>query len=80
MIATKKGNDVTLYQRILRDVESLDRSEQFQLISELAERLRAQTVPERRTSILELPGLGKEIWKGLDAQEYVDRERASWNG
>jgi hypothetical protein len=29
---------------------------------------------------LDLQGLGKEIWKGIDAQEYVDRERASWNG
>ena len=33
-----------------------------------------------RRSILELEGLGKEIWQGIDAKEYVDRERASWNG
>jgi hypothetical protein len=31
-------------------------------------------------SILELKGLGKEIWKGLDAQAYVDQERRSWHG
>ncbi len=36
--------------------------------------------PKTRTSILELQGLGKEIWQGIDAQEYVDRERASSNG
>jgi len=35
---------------------------------------------ENRTSILELRGLGKAIWQGVDAQEYVNRERASWNG
>lgn len=35
---------------------------------------------EGRVSILELEGLGKAIWDGIDAQEYVDRERASWNG
>jgi hypothetical protein len=35
---------------------------------------------EGRTSILELQGLGKAIWQGIDAQEYVDGERASWNG
>jgi hypothetical protein len=35
---------------------------------------------ESRTSILELQGLGKAIWQGVDAQEYVNRERASWNG
>lgn len=31
-------------------------------------------------SILELKGLGKEIWEGIDAQEYVDQERRSWHG
>jgi len=29
-------------------------------------------------SILELEGLGAEIWKGIDAQEYVRKERAAW--
>jgi hypothetical protein len=28
--------------------------------------------------ITELRGLGKEIWQGIDAQEYVDAERDSW--
>jgi hypothetical protein len=29
--------------------------------------------------ILELKGLGKETWEGIDAQEYVDGERDSWH-
>ncbi|ELS04205.1 hypothetical protein Xen7305DRAFT_00039330 [Xenococcus sp. PCC 7305] len=29
---------------------------------------------------MELEGLGKDIWQGIDAQEYVDQERSSWNG
>jgi hypothetical protein len=68
------------YEDILRNVESLSRIEQLQLMSELAEYLRVHAGPELRTSILELQGLGKEIWNGIDAQEYVDRERAAWNG
>jgi hypothetical protein len=67
------------YENILRNVESLSRAEQLRLISEVAEHLRIQHGPEV-TSILKLQGLGKEIWAGIDAQEYVDRERASWNG
>jgi 4-hydroxy-tetrahydrodipicolinate synthase len=31
-----------------------------------------------RHSILELKGLGKEIWAGIDPKEYVDKERATW--
>jgi len=30
--------------------------------------------------ITELRGLGKEIWHGRDAQQYVDHERDSWAG
>lgn len=33
-----------------------------------------------KRSILDLEGLGKEIWQEIDAQTYVDRERDSWNG
>lgn len=30
-------------------------------------------------SILELRGLGKELWQKQDAAEHVRRERASWD-
>ena len=30
-------------------------------------------------SILDLKGLGKELWTGADAAEHVRRERASWD-
>jgi plasmid stability protein len=30
-------------------------------------------------SILELQGLGKEEWKGIEAATHVDRERESWD-
>ena len=29
-------------------------------------------------SLLELRGLGKELWKGEDAQEYVNKLRREW--
>lgn len=34
--------------------------------------------PKRR--VTELRGLGKEAWRGKDAQQYVDSERDSWQG
>ncbi len=30
-------------------------------------------------SILELQGLGKELWKEIDGANHVHRERASWD-
>jgi len=35
---------------------------------------------DSRSSITELRGLGKEIWRQQDAKEYVDQERDSWAG
>jgi hypothetical protein len=29
---------------------------------------------------MELEGLGKEAWQTIDAQEYINQERDSWNG
>ncbi len=31
-----------------------------------------------RRSLLELEGLGAEIWEGVDAQDYVDELRSEW--
>ena len=30
-------------------------------------------------SILELQGLGKELWQGIEPAVHVDHERASWD-
>jgi plasmid stability protein len=35
--------------------------------------------PPRQLSILELKGLGKEYWQGVDGTEHVAKERASWD-
>jgi hypothetical protein len=31
-------------------------------------------------SILELKGLGQEIWQEIDTEEYIQQERNSWAG
>lgn len=33
---------------------------------------------EGKRRITELRGLGKEMWQGRDAQDYVNSERDSW--
>ena len=70
----------TAYYEVLSRVQSLTPADQLRLLEELAALVRRQVTTRPRRSILELQGLGKEIWRGIDAQEYVDRERASWNG
>ena len=32
-----------------------------------------------RLSIMNLQGLGKDIWRGVDSDQYVDAERRAWD-
>jgi hypothetical protein len=67
----------TSYEQVLRVAESLPREEQLRLIQALAEHTARR---EGTTSVMELCGLGQGLWQQVDAQEYVNSERASWNG
>ncbi len=66
------------YEEILDQVRRLDPAEQVDLLEELVGLVRPHVALQQGRSILELEGLGQEIWEGIDAQEYVDRERGSW--
>ncbi|NEQ44683.1 MAG: hypothetical protein F6K00_14410 [Leptolyngbya sp. SIOISBB] len=68
------------YQDVRRQAEALSPNEQLRLLEELAVMVRNRMPVKPSHSIMELEGLGKEIWRGFDAQEYVNQERASWNG
>jgi hypothetical protein len=70
------------YQEVLHQAQSLTPEEQIRLIEDLSRLIRQQMTMQSKPkrSILELRGLGKEIWNGIDAQEYVNEERDSWNG
>ncbi|TAK32810.1 MAG: hypothetical protein EPO21_14520 [Chloroflexota bacterium] len=64
-----------------RHIRSLPPTERLQLLAMVAQDLAAQpgsTVEEPRRNIMELHGLGKEIWEEIDAQEYVDKLRNEW--
>ena len=68
------------YQEIRHQIENLTPDEQLQLLEELAAMVRRRMTSNPKRNIMELEGLGKEIWQGIDAQAYIDQERASWNG
>ncbi len=68
------------YNDLVKQISHLSHQEKVDLLAEIANQLRADSRPERNRNIMELEGLGQEIWAGIDAQEYVNRERNSWDG
>ena len=59
-------------------IKQLDVLEQLRLLEVIAQLVQRETAAKSQRSIREIRGLGKEVWKNLDAQEYVNQERDSW--
>ena len=65
---------------ILHQTKTLSMQERKELIKLLIDSLDVPDVaPRQQRRLSELRGLGKEIWQGIDAQEYVNRLRNEWN-
>ena len=65
-----------------RHIKPLPVAERLRLLEMTARDLASQSATETggpRHSIMELHGLGKEIWAGIDAQTYVNTLRAEWD-
>ena len=68
------------YDDYVKGINRLRPEEQLSLVEIISGRLKKTlTTRKAKHSILELEGLGAEIWKGIDAQEYVMKERESWD-
>ena len=75
-----QGSSHPTYESISAQVGDLDLQGQLRLLEELAAWVRQKLGEPPRHTILEMQGLGKGIWEGIDAQGYVDHERNAWNG
>lgn len=68
-------------QDIIHEIQSLSDNERTKLIELLLD-TQAKTrekKPGKKRSLRELRGLGKEIWAGIDAQEFIDLQRDEWD-
>ena len=64
----------SLYRKLKTRAKHQNRS-----VSQEVTRILSNAVNEPEAlSILDLEGLGKDLWKGIDASKFVDEERNSW--
>ncbi len=68
------------YYDYVRGIQGLRPDEQLSLVEIISVRLK-KTLGRKggKHSVMELEGLGSDIWKGIGAQEYVNEERESWD-
>ena len=67
------------YSDYARGINSLNIDEQLTLLKIISTRLKKTIGKRKKKNIMELEGLGANIWKGIDAQDYVHKERESWD-
>jgi hypothetical protein len=67
--------------RIINYIGILDYNEKLEVLERLVRLIKRpnQEKLEKKRSLTDLKGLGKEVWKGIDASDYVYHERSSWN-
>ncbi len=71
-------NIETIYQTHIKPLSEKDR---IKLLAKMAEELvtnENKSTDSEAYSIMELHGLGAEIWEGIDVQEYVNKLRDEW--
>jgi hypothetical protein len=67
-----------IYEQHIKSLPAADRLRLVELIAHgLA--VTADRVLQPPRSLLELEGLGAEIWQGVDAQAYVNELRREWD-
>ena len=67
-----------LYEQVIKPLSA---EERLKLIVMTAQELSLPGPPTNapKRSIMELHGLGKELWQGIDAQKFVDELRGEWD-
>jgi hypothetical protein len=75
-MATKIVEEI--YEEHIRSLPVVDRLKLVELIAHGLVATTSRDVPHSR-SLLELEGLGAEIWQGIDAQAYVNELRKEWD-
>ena len=77
-MVTKKS--IARFEDYVKEIERLRPEEQLNLIQIISARLKTNLKGKRMNhSLLELEGLGAQLWKGIDGQHYVNGERKSWD-
>jgi hypothetical protein len=64
------------FEAIVDEIRTLSIEERKALIGVIVDSL---TEPAKTRSLLELEGLGAEIWEGIDPQDYVNQLRSEWD-
>jgi len=62
----------------IRELLGISKGDVLQVYEKDDEIVMKKTENKTRLSLKDLKGLGKEIWKDIDVEDYIKEERESW--
>lgn len=70
---------LAIERKIIEEIRSLPVQQQKKILDIVRILKAGIEATHKEHNITELKGCGKEIWEGIDAQEYVNKLREEWN-
>ena len=75
-----KKDSVLTYDDYVKGIRKLEPGQQLSLVELLSAELKKSITPKGiNPKITALKGLGADIWKDVDTDEFLKKERASWD-
>jgi hypothetical protein len=65
-------------EMIIEEAKSLSVEDRKSLIRAIVDSLTEEKLPKTH-SIMELEGLGAELWAGIDVEQYINEMRDEWD-
>ncbi|MDR2358884.1 MAG: hypothetical protein LBD87_03665 [Prevotellaceae bacterium] len=65
--------------RIAKEIDRLNPIQRLNILSHIVASMKKDVVPDIPANLTALQGLGKELWKNVDVENYVSNERNAWN-
>jgi len=65
--------------KLYRKLQARAKRERRSVAQEVIQILDQALTEPPRLSIMDLQGLGKEIWQGINSDQYIEEERRAWD-
>jgi len=65
--------------QIINEIEKLDYKDKINIMSRIINLLKREEKTHQVSSVIQLRGLGKNVWQKTETDLYISKERESWD-
>jgi hypothetical protein len=69
-----------VYERYVKALPAAERLRLLAIVADDLASIPTASEPRAKRSVMELHGLGRESWQGVDPDAYVEHLRGDWDG